>query len=326
MQASRFLKDDAPRLRALQLLQVLEEPVDERLEKFTRLARKLFDVPIAMVSLVPHDRLWYRVHLGIDVSEAKRNIASCGRALRQADVFVVEDVHKDLGVHYVPMTVERPQIRFYAEYAIREPSGHRIGALSVMDAAPRRFGGEERELLRALGQLAEQQLESYLLATTDELTQVSNRRGFLQLATKGLAISNRAGDGSVLLMFDLDGFKDINDGLGHHVGDRALAEFAHCLLLTCRDADIVGRLGGDEFCAFLPNCGIDGAGALVARLVRHVAQVNGSGAIPARLQFSVGMAVTEPGQNQNLETLLARADRQMYANKRRRRYPISAVG
>jgi diguanylate cyclase (GGDEF)-like protein len=326
MQASRKIKDDTPRLRALQLLQVLEEPVDARLEKFTQLARKLFDVPVAMVSLVPNDRMWYRMHLGIDVSVAKRNVAACGRAEHQADIFVVEDARKDLGVHYVPTETDQPRIRFYAEYPIREPSGLRIGALCLIDSAPRRFSVEDREALRSLGQLAEQQLESYLLATTDELTKVSNRRGFLQLAQKGLAIANRAGDGSVLMMFDLDGFKDINDMLGHNVGDQALAEFARWLTRTCRDADIVGRLGGDEFCAFLPNCDLDGAAALVERLVHHISEVNASCALPARIQFSVGIAVAEPGQNQSLDTLLARADRQMYANKRHCRYRLPAAG
>jgi diguanylate cyclase (GGDEF)-like protein len=89
------------------------------------------------------------------------------------------------------------------------------------------------------------------LSVTDELTGLYNRRGFFQLALSRLNFLSRSADDTLLLlMFDLDGLKQINDTYGHSEGDTALKSFADILKQTLRQDDIIGRIGGDEFIVF----------------------------------------------------------------------------
>jgi len=306
-------------------MRVLDASADQRFDTFARLARKLFGVPIASITLADQEPQRFRSRMGQANSATRRDIAFCGRAVPSDDVFVVEDAHADRGFLDHSPLAGMTAIRFYAELPIRAPSGRCIGTFRLMDPAPRPFADEDRELLRVLGRLAEQQLESLVLATTDELTGIPNRRGFFQLATQGLALANREDEGSAVLMFDLDGFKRINDRLGHDAGDKALVAFARCLFMSNRESDVIGRLGGDEFCALLPDTDIAGTRAFMQRLVDEVARVNTSGTIPVPLRFSAGMAVADPELNESLDRLLARADARMYEYKRQRRYRPAAV-
>ena len=311
--------EETQRLRALQMMQVLDTPADERLDRITRMVRKLLDVPIALVSLVDRDRQWFKSRQGLEATETPREISFCGHAILQDELFVIEDTLKDTRFVDNPLVTDNPNIRFYAGCPLTADSGHRIGTLCVIDSKPRTLSAGEREWLRDFGQLAQQQLRSIALATTDELTKISNRRGFYQLAEKGLAIARRTGTSSVLLSFDLNGFKQINDQFGHEAGDAALIQFARCLLLSCREADAVGRTGGDEFCLFMPNTQPDGVKVLTGRLQEWVDQVNASGRVALPLRFSVGMAIADPAVEQDLDTLLAQADEQMYADKQKDR-------
>jgi diguanylate cyclase (GGDEF)-like protein len=309
--------DETQRLRALQLMQVLDTPGDEKIDNITRLVSKIFGVPIALVSLVDQDRQWFKSRHGLNATETPRDISFCGHAILQDEVFVVEDALSDPRFGDNPLVTKDPNIRFYAGFPLKAKSGHRIGTLCVIDSKPRNFPGADREMLRDLGQLAQQQLQSVAAATTDELTQIQNRRGFYQIAKLALATANRSGHSAVLLLFDLNGFKQINDELGHEAGDRALALFARCLLLTCRDADAFGRIGGDEFCVLMHNADFESAKTLIARLVAQIANAKAEDALAGRLKFSVGMAISDPALNQDLDTLLLRADEEMYKNKRR---------
>jgi diguanylate cyclase (GGDEF)-like protein len=317
MKAPEIPHDETQRLRALQVMQVLDTPGDEKLDKITSLASKIFGVPIALVSLVDQDRQWFKSRQGLDATETPRDISFCGHAILTDEVFVVEDALSDPRFVDNPLVCQNPNIRFYAGYPLKAQSGHRIGTLCVIDSKPRSFTGADREMLRDLGELAQQQLQSVALATTDELTRIQNRRGFLQIAKLSLATANRSGHRVVLLLFDLNSFKQINDELGHETGDRVLKLFARCLLLCCREADAFGRTGGDEFCVLMHDANVESARKLVARLVAQIAKSKADDPIASRLKFSVGMAISDPAKNQVLDTLLATADAAMYRNKRR---------
>jgi len=311
--------DEALRLRALQQMQLLDTPPDERVEIITQLARRLFNVPIVLLSLVDHDRLWFKSRHGLEATESPRDTSICSHVILQDDVYVVEDALHDLRFADDPMVAGEPFVRFYAGVPLKTPAGHCIGALCVIDSVPREFSDDDRRLLRDLGRLAECQLNYIGHATIDDLTQIANRRGFCQLAGQALAASNRAGRKSVLLLINLNGFRMINDNYGHEAGDAALAHFAHYLSLACRQSDPVGHLGGDQFGVFLLDTEADGARALVKRLVGQVAQLNASGLVPMSLRFSVGLAIVDPALDQELDALLTQADAQLQENRRRQR-------
>jgi len=95
------------------------------------------------------------------------------------------------------------------------------------------------------------------LADHDVLTPALNRRGFMSVLNRSMAYCRRHEVEAALLYLDMDGFKGVNDGLGHAAGDAALMAVADLLLANVRESDAVGRLGGDEFALLLMNAGAD---------------------------------------------------------------------
>lgn len=170
----------------------------------------------------------------------------------------------------------------------------------------------------------EKRLES--AAYTDELTGLFNRRGFFALAGKQLEIALRSRDSVGLVYVDLNRMKEINDRWGHEAGDRALRDVAEILNRTFRTSDILGRIGGDEFVAFLPDAAnADTRGIVLANLQRQLADHNARVERPFTLALSAGVSVSTAGVACSIEELVTRADRDMYRQKRLGRGPARAL-
>jgi len=149
-------------------------------------------------------------------------------------------------------------------------------------------------------------------AETDVLTGLRNRRRFFTDATAALA--TREEPISVLMM-DLDHFKSINDRFGHAGGDAVLREVADRFRRALRETDVLARLGGEEFVALLP--GADRAQAeLVAEQLRHFISASPLEAAGTRMMLTVSIGVATRGRSDDIDALLARADRGLYAAKR----------
>jgi diguanylate cyclase len=153
-------------------------------------------------------------------------------------------------------------------------------------------------------------------ASQDSLTGLKNRRRFEEDLRTEMARSRREGVEGALLMIDLDNFKQVNDTLGHPVGDRLIEEIAHVLRGRTRETDVLARLGGDEFAVVLPRC--DQVEALsvaeeIATAVReHVPRQDG---VPP-ITVSIGIAMFDGGEpNLSFETVVSEADAAMYAAK-----------
>lgn len=154
------------------------------------------------------------------------------------------------------------------------------------------------------------------LAGIDPLTEVMNRRRFMEMAAAELGRAVRNGQPLVLVMLDLDHFKTINDRYGHPAGDEALRMVARLLAAQCRASDLLARFGGEEFVMLLPETGLAGAMVMLERIRRAVAttafQHEGW---PVGLTASIGVAGWR-GEAETLDTLLARADAALYEAKR----------
>lgn len=310
--------DETLRLKSLHSLKVLDTEPEERFDRITRLARNIFNVPIALVSLVDGDRQWFKSAVGLDADQTPREISFCGHAIVGHDVFVVPSAKQDERFCDNPLVVDDPNIRFYAGYPLRAPNGTRLGTLCLIDREPREFSAADTEMLKSLGEMVEAELFSVTLATTDELTGLSNRRGFMMVAPHALALCRRTELPATLALIDLDGFKQINDNLGHEDGDAALKEFARCLIKSCRESDIVARLGGDEFCGLFSGSRIDQLQVAFDRLADRLAAVNKNRDPNYPIRFSAGAAVYEPTAQPDLHELLRAADEVMYERKRER--------
>ncbi|NYI42483.1 diguanylate cyclase (GGDEF)-like protein [Demequina lutea] len=152
-------------------------------------------------------------------------------------------------------------------------------------------------------------------ATTDELTGLPNRRGFTTEAASLLADGGVADTGAALLLADLDGFKEVNDSLGHHAGDAVLRAVTGRLLAETGTAgSVLGRLGGDEFAILLPGTQAESGSELAARLCRALAVPFDVEGTSVSLTASIGIA-SAPGDGMDLSGLLRRADIAMYRAK-----------
>ncbi len=119
MKAPDIPQDEQARIKALRSLNVLDTPSEERFDRLTRLAKRMFDVPIALVSLVDENRQWFKSCIGLDVSETPRDISFCGHAILGSEVFIIPDTKKDERFTDNPLVLNDPHIRFYAGCPLR---------------------------------------------------------------------------------------------------------------------------------------------------------------------------------------------------------------
>jgi diguanylate cyclase (GGDEF)-like protein/PAS domain S-box-containing protein len=157
-----------------------------------------------------------------------------------------------------------------------------------------------------------------VLATTDELTQLPNRRMLDEQLELALARARRGGLAVAILSVDLDRFKDVNDTLGHAYGDRLLMEVAGCLRAGARDTDVVARVGGDEFVIMLADLDVQEAPELAQTVVDRIRERLSTpvavDAVELKVEASIGVAI-HPVDARDAAGLLAAADAAMYVGK-----------
>jgi len=304
--------DETVRLVSLHSLRILDTTPEERFDRITRLAQRLFGVEICLVSLVDSNRQWFKSKQGLDACETSREISFCGHAILNEKVFLVCDASKDPRFLDNPLVTGEPNIRFYAGCPIRGPHAQRIGTLCLIDSSPRTMSQDEQDTLRDLAAMVEDELSLMSQSTIDELTKVSNRRGFHTVARHMLSLCRRVQTPAELVFFDLDGFKETNDTHGHEAGDFLLRHFAKMLSKCFRSADVVARLGGDEFVVLMAGSDINSSAAL-ERLENLRDETCAH--LPGTLAWSTGRVVFDPQRHETIEALLADADTKMYEDK-----------
>jgi diguanylate cyclase len=192
--------------------------------------------------------------------------------------------------------------------------GNVMGVLIVWSAAPHDFRGYESQLLELLATtsgaaMARVELVTQLTvrAATDNLTGLANRAAWHDRLEGAMARSRRSRHPLCVILLDLDGFKQVNDRLGHAEGDRVLKSISATWLTALRETDLLGRLGGDEFGVILEDADRQTALRIIARL--DLAGDHGPGA-------SAGLAVWDG--HEDSAALIARADTCMYLRKKER--------
>ncbi|NVD97685.1 GGDEF domain-containing protein [Massilia sp. BJB1822] len=158
--------------------------------------------------------------------------------------------------------------------------------------------------------------EARALATVDQLTGLQNRRGFLAKAEQCLILAQRQMLACAVIFVDVDGLKEINDRLGHAAGDALICCAGSMLSSALRHADVVARVGGDEFAAFT----FDNASPtkIIDRISDRIAEFNAEKRHPFTLSLSIGVVICNAESNESLSEYLARADSEMYIHKRER--------
>ncbi|WP_435953687.1 diguanylate cyclase domain-containing protein [Dryocola sp. BD626] len=315
-----FPPDEERRLRALRASGILGAGQGERFDRLTRLAKRIFDVPIAWISLVDEDRLWLKSCAGTTFDEAlARNTSFSAHALLEPEPTIIQDALNDPRFFDNPLVTGHPHICFYAGYPLKLPDGTAAGLFCLIDHRPREFSAYDMQGLKDLAAIAEDEFAVLDAANADELTGLFNRRGFRALAQYSLVASLRRAEPLSLACIDLDDFKQINDTWGQPAGDEALVAFAELLKASFRETDLLSRRGSDEFVVIFPDTPEQGAYIALEYLKEQVEEYNRGSDKPWKLGFTVGIAEFNERVHETPEALIEYADSEMCKMKKARK-------
>ena len=307
-------KNEHSRLGTLRSLDILDTLPEERFDRLTRMAKRMFGVPIALVSLVDENRQWFKSCFGLDAKETSREVSFCGHTILDNEVLVISNACDDPRFADNPLVLNEPEIRFYAGCPLIV-NGYRLGTLCIIDQRPRSLDESDIDTLKDLASMVERELEAVQLATLDELTGISNRRGFLTLAQHSLKLCTRQKLQVTLVFIDLDKFKSINDQFGHAQGDTAIITFANLLKNTFRDSDLFARIGGDEFVTLFSSTSKKDAEKIIEKLSHSLSKYNQEAQLGYDLLFSYGIVEFNPEKHSTIDDLIADGDSLMYKLK-----------
>jgi diguanylate cyclase (GGDEF)-like protein len=316
MNAVAYLEDTSIRLDALRALSLFNANPDERFDRLTRLAKRVFNVPVAKVTLVAPEMVYTVSCAGEQQAPVPRELSFCSHAIHGDEIMIVPDTLDDRRFADNPFVVGDPHVRFYAGCPLVVMNGCRLGTLCLVDQVPRKMTQEDVILMKDLAATVEHELTAMHMAIVDGLTGLVNRRGFEALAQNGLNLCRRMQRPAALLFFDLNGFKAINDTFGHAEGDLALRNFAGALKQTFRSTDIIGRLGGDEFAVLLLDSSPSDTRAAIERLRVTVTSQNERERRGYELRFSVGHVDYDGLEAADVGRMLLDGDTKMYFDKR----------
>jgi diguanylate cyclase (GGDEF)-like protein len=351
-----LLPDEAERLAALDRYDVLDSPTEPAFDELVALIASVCEAPMALVSLVGADRQWFKAKLGVRANETPREHSFCGHAIAQPGrLTIVPDATIDPRFCGGPLVRGEPNIRFYAGAPLVTSDGHTLGALCIMDTKPRFITSQQEDALRIGGRavmmlleqrrtiaelrlateaqrrvedelraeiVVRQQVEQQLnfSSSHDGLTRLPNRAEFVaQLRAALERLHSPANRRFAVCFIDLDRFKQVNDTLGHSVGDLLLVEVGRRLNEVVRSGDAVARLGGDEFTMLIDGAATEAAALAVARRVATVLATKlRLGETEFGVTASVGVCLVDESYVM-VEEILRDADIAMYASKDRGR-------
>jgi len=154
--------DEAARLRAVGRTGLLDTPAEAAFDRITWLAGLIAGTPVSLISLLTSRRQWFKSHRGTATEETPREWALCGHAILCDDIMTVEDARDDVRFRDNPLVTGNEKLVFYAGCPLRSPDGHALGTLCVIDTAPRQLDETQRQGLRALADIAEDEIRLFM--------------------------------------------------------------------------------------------------------------------------------------------------------------------
>lgn len=147
------------RIEVLKKYDILDTPADGTFDKITQLASTIFKVPIAIISLVDTDRIWFKSHYGLPINQIDRTPGLCASAILSPDPYIVENAIEDPRTLANPLVAGEFGLRFYAAAALQTEDQYNLGTLCIIDKSPRRFTEAENNILKQLASIVMNEME-----------------------------------------------------------------------------------------------------------------------------------------------------------------------
>ena len=195
--------EETARLAALKSFNILDSAPEEEIDALVKLAQRLLNVPVSLVTLLDKDRQWIKASCGVDVTEIDRNLTFCTYAILQEEPLVVNDARLDPRFATNPLVAGEPHVRSYAGANLRTREGYYLGTLCVMDYQPREFSPYQLSVLKELADLVMRLIER----RNETLRLVKTEQAFKQITLQALSTSGT--DLFKVLMSYLSHFLDV---------------------------------------------------------------------------------------------------------------------
>ncbi len=279
--------DEIDRLEALESLKLAYSPAEARFDMITRLARDVFDVPIALVSLVTRDRQWFKSAQGLAAAETPRDVSFCGHAIQGDEALIVEDATAHEWFADNPLVTGEPNVRFYAGQPLNY-QGRRIGTLCLIDRVPRHLQAKQLEKLKVLAKGVEEELTRSVLSNAqrdvldaldevergrliDPTTRLWNREGIERVLIAEFGHAARENRSPVLLLVSLGGLDELAGKSGSAVVEDAVAEYAQRLRAAADPADALARYARETLVVIYDHADEAASRAKAERIVAALA-------------------------------------------------------
>jgi diguanylate cyclase (GGDEF)-like protein len=323
--------NESERLEELYSYGILDTPAEERFDRITRIASRIYGADVAFLSFVDAQQQWMKsktsdiLHGFVD-----RDRSVCTTVVASGEALVVGDMRTAPELEGHPLARDLPW-RFYASVPVRGERGTIIGTLCVMRAEPGAPQGFDLDTLTDLASITGHELaltrqnaqlraDSY----TDSLTGLFNRRKLDEELPRAVRRAARTAAPASVLLIDLDHFKEVNDALGHSGGDRVLVEFSRFLApFARRPDDVICRFGGEEFAFILAGSTAGGATTVARRIIEGLARK--AMPHPTRGRISASIGIAEHAWPEDHGAWLTRADRALYVAKASGRATLSVA-
>ena len=311
--------NEASRIDSLFKLDVLDTPAEERFDRITRLAKRMFDVPIALISLVDKKRQWFKSRQGLDVEETSRNVSFCAHAIAKpisADhtlrIMEVPDTLLDNRFSDNPLVTDKPSIRFYAGFVLRSYNDYNLGTLCIIDTIPRQLSASEKQALFDFGMIAQNALQSLRHEDKDIYTALYNRRGFLSVAEFMLENCQRQKHEATLIYFHMLNYTELIKEYGELIEEEILSNFVTILKDTFRKSDLLARIGDDKFVALTSHHDHFKIEILLNRFKEKIINFNNLNQDKFQISYRAGIISSSPEYLKDSGRLLDLVDKRMY--------------
>lgn len=279
---------EGERLFALRTLDLLDTPAEDRFDRITRIAKTLFQVPMARITLVDADREWCKSRQGLVGGAVARAQSFSAHAILEDKVLWVENAAEDERFHDNPLVTGGAGVRFYAGYPIRTTKGHCVGTLCIMDTTSRALSPQSSALLADLGRIAGRELEASRDGTLcaeladkspeerrkwiDDVAGVWNRDGMLEILSRSLAKCAQEKRTATVLLVELDIGAKLREQWNSSGQDVIVSEIAQILRSSIPCQDTIGRTRAEQFTVLLRGLPVGTADERVAEIRKRLDQ------------------------------------------------------